>query len=184
MTLRTSNPRVLLPLAVSLGLLFGIPATHAKEISPQMEAKINAYKQKLSEWAANPAIVNAVKEANSKGTSITNEQWQQLSEQDPKVSEFKNNAVGKLLTKWEADKTINKLFVRDAKGNLVAGNSKPALYNIAEKPSFNNAIKGQAWADSEVKPDPTTKIESVQLSVPVKDGSKIIGIIHTSITAQ
>ena len=33
---------------------------------------------------------------------------------------FQTNAARKLLTQWEADKTLDKLYVRDEKGNLVA----------------------------------------------------------------
>jgi len=71
--------------------------------------------------------------------------------------------------------------VRDEKGNLVAASTKPLLYNNAVRPVFMNAIKGQAWSDTKVLPDPTTQIKSVQASAPVMDGGKVIGVIHVGI---
>ena len=55
---------------------------------------------------------------------------------------------------------------------------------VCGSPAAINALKGQAWADTEVKPDPTTQIKSVQVSAPVLDGGKAIGILHGSVTAD
>lgn len=174
-------------LLLSLAALALAPApARADAMSPEVKAKVDKYKQKLVEWAATPALVEAVKAANVGGglAGMTNAKWEELPDADPKVAAILSSPASKQLAKWEEDKTINKLFLRDDKGNLVAGSSKTFLYNNSARPAFQNAIKGQAWAAGEVKPDPTTQIPSVQISAPVMDGGKPIGVLHSAVSAQ
>jgi hypothetical protein len=136
----------------------------AEPLSAPLQAKVEKYKQKLVEWAANPAIVAAVKEATA---SMTNSKWLEVDEKSPTAQAFITNKAGALVKKWEEDKAVNKLVIRDEKGNLVAASTKPLLYNNAVRPVYINAMKGQAWAATAVAPDPTTQIKSVQASAPV-----------------
>lgn len=157
------------------------------ELPAPLQAKVETYKKKLTEWAANPAIVKAVKESNAKGGTLpgmTNGQWDELAENDPQVMSLLATPASNLVKQWEADKGINKLFVRDEKGNMVAGSGKSLIYNAAARPPFKEAMKGKAWAANEVKPDPTTQIKSVHVSAPVLDGGKAIGVIHSAVTAE
>ena len=177
--------------ACAFGLLAGLalsgPAALAAEaLPPAVQAKTDLYKNKLVEWAANPAIVAATKEANAKGAlaGMTNGKWNDLDEKDPAVKAFETSTAGKLIVKWEEDKGINKLVLRDEKANLVASSTKPLLFNNTARPVYSMAIKGKVWAAAEVKPDPTTGIKSVQASAPVMDGGKVIGVIHVGITAE
>lgn len=175
--------------ALFVGLVLTIGAVpHAKaELPADVKAKVDGYKKKLVEWAANPAVIAAVKESNGKGglvAGMTNAKWDELAEGDPVVKGFQTSAAGKLMTKFEEDKGINKLYVRDEKGNLVAGSNKPLLYNVASRGPFQNGMKGAAWDSGEVKPDPTTQAKSVQVGVPIKDGDKVIGVLHTAVTVQ
>lgn len=156
----------------------------AGDFPAPLQAKVDKYKQKLVEWAANPAIVQAVKEANANGPhgGMTNAKWQDVADNDPVAKSFTTSKAGNLLKKWEEDTGINKLVVRDEKGNLVAASTKPLLFNNAVRPVYVNGIKGQVWADNKVTPDPTTQIKGVQASAPVLDGKKVIGVIHVGIT--
>lgn len=161
---------------VSVAAADGLPAP--------LQAKVDKYKQKLVDWAANPTIVAAVKEANAKGgaAGMSNSKWLEVEDNNPTATVFSTNKAGALLKKWEEDQGINKLVLRDEKGNLVAASTKPLLYNNAVRPVFINGMKGHAWAAAAVLPDPTTQIKSVQASAPVLDGGKVIGVIHTGIT--
>lgn len=156
------------------------------ELPADVAAKVETYKKKLVEWAANPAVVAAVKESNAKGgmaAGMSNAKWEDLPDSDPVVKSFQTNAAGKLVSKWEEDKLLDKLYVRDEKGNLVAGSNKPLLYNNGNRAPFKNGLAG-VWADSTVKPDPTTQKKTVQLSVPVVDGGKHIGVLQTAVVAE
>ena len=171
--------------AIAFGLLLpGAPAWSADALAAPVQTKVDVYKKKLTEWAANPAVVTAVKEANTKGAAgMTNAKWNDLDDKDAAVKGFETGKVGVLIKKWEEDTSINKLVLRSEKGDLVAANSKPLIFNNSARPLFANAIKG-VWAASEIKPDPTTGIKSIQVGAPVMDGGKIIGLIHAGVTAE
>lgn len=156
------------------------------ELPAPVQAKTEQYKKKLAEWAANPVIIAAVKEVNASGglAGMTNGKWNDLDDKDPVVKAFETNKAGALIKKWEEDPAINKLVLRDAKGNLVASSAKPLVYNNGNRPVFVNTAKGQVWAAAEIKPDPTTGIKSVQAGAPVIDAGKVIGVIHAGITAD
>lgn len=157
------------------------------DLPADIAAKVENYKKKLVVWAADPVIIKAVKEANAKGGLIpgmTNGKWDELAENDPQVTATLVTPASKLVKQWEADKGINKLFVRDAKGNMVAGSGKSLVYNAAARPPVKEAMKGKPWNASEIKPDPTTQIKSVHVSAPVLDAGNVIGVIHTAVTAE
>jgi C4-dicarboxylate-specific signal transduction histidine kinase len=159
----------------------------AEPISSDVQAKVEHYKKKLTEWAANPAVIAAVKSANAKGglvPGMTNSKWEDLKDTDSTVTDIQNSDASKFLKSQEADKGINKLYARDEKGNLVAGSTKPALFNNAARPPFKMAMEGKPYSDSEVKEDLTTKKKSVQLSVPIMSDGKPIGVLHTAVTAN
>lgn len=173
--------------AIGLCLATTVSLSQAADLAPALQAKVTKYQKQLVDWAATPAVVAATKDANTKGgilPGMTNAKWNDLDEKDPAVQATMTTPMGTQIHKWEEDKNINKLFLRDLKANLIAGSSKSLLFNNATRPAAANALKGQAWADTEVKPDPTTQIKSVQISAPVLDGGKVIGILHSSVTAE
>ncbi|WP_334187326.1 GAF domain-containing protein [Noviherbaspirillum sp.] len=170
-----------------LGMAFMMPpALAADPLPPALQSKVDHYKQKMAEWAADPGIVAAVKEANAKGSlaGMSNSKWLEVDEKSPASQAFTTSKAGLLVRKWEEDKQVNKLVVRDEKGNLVAASTKPLLYNNAVRPVYINAMKGQPWSAGNIAPDPTTQVKSVQASVPVMDGGKVIGVMHAGITSE
>jgi C4-dicarboxylate-specific signal transduction histidine kinase len=171
---------------LALSILVCVWSGAQAELLPPVQVKVEKYKQKLVEWAANPAIIAVVKEANVKGAlaGVTNAKWDELTDKDPEVSAILSTSASVLLRQWGEDKGINKLYVRDKDGNLVAASNKPLLYNSAPRTVFKEAMKGVAWAANDIKPDVTTQIKSVQLSAPVKDGGKVIGVIHSAVTVE
>ena len=163
------------------------PISAFAQLSAELQAKVDTYKTKLVEWAANPVIVNAVKAANVKGgmyAGMTNSKWDELPEGDPMIADLQSSEAGKLVTSWESDTNISKLYVRDEKGNIVASSSRPLLYNNATKPPFAKAITGTPWSANEVKPDPASQVKGVHVSVPVMDGGKPIGVLQSNVVAQ
>ena len=157
-------------LSTLLFSLLSFTSAQAGDISPDLQTKLNIFK--------------AVMEANNNKASMSNQTWKSLAASDPKVKPFLTNTAGKKLFSWEKDKALGKLLLRDKNGNLVAGSKKPAIFNIADRPAFTKAIRGKIWNSKKVKADPTTKLSSIQLSIPVKNNGKEIGILHTSIIAN
>ncbi len=185
-----SKNKMLSYVAVSVATLalFFAGVAAAADITPKMQPKIDAYKKQAAEWAADPEIIKAVKEANTKGpiAGMGNAKWRDLKDNDPIVQEFVTNATGQLLTKWlKADeKGINKIVLTGNKSHRVAFTSMPAIYIGKGKPNFDTSFNDdKVWQQGESKPDPSTNIESVQISAPVKDGDTVIGVLLVSLTA-
>jgi C4-dicarboxylate-specific signal transduction histidine kinase len=166
---------------LALGLGFLLLAGVA---SADLKTKVDQYTQKLATWGTNPVVVAAVKEANAKGTGdISNSKWEEMDDKNPAVVAILGSPASTQVKSWE-NKDIAKVYVRDQNGNLVAASNKPLLYNLASRPAFKNSMQGKLWNSGEPKPDPTTSIKSVQISAPVKDGDKVIGIIHSAVSAE
>lgn len=159
---------------------------HAAELPADVSAKVDKAKQHLVQLAADPAVVTAVKEANAKGPGdMTNGRWIGLGDTDPAVKAALSTAISQQITRWEkSDDTVNKIVLRDQKGNLVGASTRPLIFNNAKVPVFSNAIKGQPWAAGEIKPDTSTQIPSVHVAAPVLDGGKPIGVLHAGVTAK
>lgn len=165
------------------GLVFALAAQAA--LPGPVQAKVDSYKKKMGEWAANPAVVKAAAEASAKGTAgMSNAKWEELADNDPAVQVTLSHPLSQQLRKWEEDKGINKLYLRDQKGNVVAGVARTLLFNAASRPHIAAAMKGEVAQGQEIKPDPSTQVKSVQLAVPVLDGGKVVGVLHTAITAE
>jgi hypothetical protein len=170
--------------------LLGLAATPllAGDITPKMQPKIDQYKKQAIAWAADPLIVQSVKDANAKGPieGMGNAKWREMKETDPVVQGFVTNPAGRLLTKWmNADaQGINKIVLSGAKSQRVGFTSMPAIYIGKGKPNFDEAMEGKLWQQGESKPDPSTNIDTVQIAAAVKDSGKVIGVLLVSLTAD
>lgn len=179
---------VLIASVLCMSALGGAGAARAAEVTPKMQPRIDAYKKQAVAWAADPLIVKSVRESNAKGPipMMGNARWRDLKESDPVVKELVDNPAGQLMTKWmNADaKGINKIVLSGDKSHRVAFTSMPAIYIGKGKPNFDASMNdGKVWQQGESKPDPSTNIDSVQISAPVMDGGKVIGVLLVALTA-
>ena len=129
-------------------------------------------------------MIATAKDANARGAlpGMNNATWESLPDNNPSVAEFRNTPASALIRTWEKDPHISKIFLRDKAGNLAAaGEKKPFIYNVVNRPPFKNAITGNTWADTQIKKDPSTEEMVVQVSTPVLDNGQVIGVLHTSI---
>jgi hypothetical protein len=175
-------------LVLSAGLL--ATSLASAQVPADLQAKVDAAKVTLADLAKNPAILAAVKEANGKGGMIagmTNGKWDEIAESDAQVTGISATPASKALAAFSAKHAdLNKLYLRDEKGNLVAAGSggKPLLWNISTRPFFKPVMEGKAWSDSAVKPDASTQVKGVLFAVPVMDGGKAIGLLQSNYTAK
>lgn len=159
----------------------------AGELPADVQAKVEKAKKRLVELAADPTVLAAVREANGHDAAngMNNGKWIELADTDPAVKATLTSKVSTQIAKWEqGDDVVNKIVLRDQKGNLVGASVRPLIYNNANRPVFSNPIKGQPWSAGEIKPDTTTQIPSVHVAAPVLDGGKPIGVIHAGVTAK
>lgn len=158
----------------------------ASEMSPQLQGKVNMAMKKLVGWAADPVVIAATKESNAKGgiAGMTNAKWDELNENDSLVKATQDSAAGNLCKKWVIENSyIVKISIFDEKVNLVASNVKTLVYNAANR-GIAAAMKGEVWQSPGTIPDPATQIKSVNISAPIKDGGKVIGLINAAVAAQ
>lgn len=162
------------------------PAAWAADLPADVQAKVEKAKKRLVELAADAAVVAAVRDANHRDAGgMTNGKWVDLADGDPAVKAILGSKVSAQIAQWEkSDETVNKLILRDQKGNLVAASVRPLIYNNASRPVFAHPIKGEAWAAGEIKPDTSTQIPSVHVAAPVMDGGKAIGVLQSAVTAK
>ena len=59
--------KILYALVLVIFVLGMVLPVYSGEITLKMNQKIEAYKKKAVEWAANPTIIKAVQESNAKG---------------------------------------------------------------------------------------------------------------------
>lgn len=179
------TPRLATLVAAS-ALAFSALLTPAHaELPPDVATKVEKAKKRLVDLAADPAVVAAVRDSNGREPGMNNGKWIDLADADPAVKAAITSKVSLQIAKWEqADDTVNKIVLRDQKGNLVGASTRPLIYNNANRPVFANAIKGQPWNAGEIKPDTTTQVPSVHVSAPVMDGGKAIGVLHAGVTAK
>jgi len=81
---------------VSLGFIANMAI--AADITAKMQTRIDTHKKQSAVWAADPAIVKAVKDANAQGpiSGMGNAKWRELKEADPIVSVFVSSATGQV----------------------------------------------------------------------------------------
>lgn len=163
------------------------PALANGNLPAELQARIDKAKKLLVERAADPGVVAAVREANTRGPgAMTNGKWIELEEGAPPVKAMLATSTSRQIAAWEAaDKSINKMVLRDNKGNLVAASVRPLIFNNVNRAVFTKPFEGQqAWSAGEIKPDPTTQIPSVHVAAPVMDGGKAIGVLQAGVSAQ
>jgi hypothetical protein len=149
----------------------------AEGIDPAIQAKIDARIKEAQAWAANPAIVNAVKAHNTglpaAQAAMTQDKWKALSILDPFVRGFTKNEAGEFL-KTKKSEVVTEAFVSGADGLKAAFLSKPSGWSHKGKAKHDVPMTGKTWQGTP-EVDESTGMQQLQFAVPVLDGDKPIG---------
>jgi len=177
-------------LIIGLTLSIGPAIAYAGEKAPQ--GVVDLANSTLAKLGADPIIVGAVKAENAKGKTLD-----QVKELDKKwiatagivdyMKALMDNECGKYLRKIQASAPYYaEIFVMDNQGANVAMSDKTSDYWQGDEAKFiksYNGGRGDVFID-EVKFDNSTQAYLVQVSVPVKDGDKVIGAITFGINVD
>lgn len=179
------RPYLAVMLCVFATLISGL--VFAAEKAPE-EIVVFAQKE-LMEWGENPVIVQAVKTQNAKGMTL--EEIKALDERwvnTPGIADFmkpylENECAKELRKLQESAPYFAEIFVTDNQGGLVAATDKTSDYWQGDEAKFTECFKGEAGTlyISDVEFDESTQTYSVQVSVPVRDEGKVIGVIVVGI---
>lgn len=170
--------------AVFLMVMAG--AAFAAQKAPQQVVDLSS---KLTKYGTDPVIVEAVKAENAKGKTLT-----QIKEMDkkwmktPGVADFMreliDNKCGKRLQEIRKSTSyFEEIFVMDNQGANVCMTNKTSDYWQGDEDKFTKSFNGDVHI-SDVKFDDSSQSYVVQVSVPVKDGGKVIGAITFGINSE
>jgi hypothetical protein len=171
---------------VTLAALLCSAALRAQSITPAVQAKIDAKVKEVVTWAADPAIVDAVRAHNgplpADQAALNQDKWRALSVLDPLVRGFTKNAAGQFL-KNKKDDYVTEAFVSDAGGFKVAFIAKTSNWTHKGKDKHDVPMTGKTW-QGPVEVDESSGQQQLQIAVPVLDGGKPIGslVVGLSIT--
>jgi hypothetical protein len=159
-------------------------AAVAGPLDPAVQAKVDAQVKAIQAWAADPAVVAAVKAQNASPAAdvaaMTQDKWTGLSVLDPFVRALTKNAAATFLKGKKTD-AVNEAFVSSADGAKVAFLSKTTNWSHKGKPKHDLPMSGKTWQGA-VEVDESTGVQQVQVSVPVMDGGKAIGSLVVGVS--
>ena len=177
-----------------LAVLFGcalagniLALDSAGRITPEIRAQIDTQKRVLAQIAKDPTLVSAVRAQNAKGPvpDLTNRKWRSLKPADPIVSAFQQSPAGLLLARKKAASNgiFNELFLCAAKGEKVAFVEKPSTYLHKGEPKFDIPMSGKAW-EGTPEFDKSSRSHAIQISTPVFDKGKPIGVLVAGVSMR
>ena len=167
-------------LVLAVLLILAGPAG-AFDITPAVQTELDKQKAVVATWAADPAVVAAVRAQNGKGPldGMDNAKWKTVRRSDPTVKAFQENAAARVLkSRVDAGNgAFAEAFLNGAQGEKVAFVDKTTSYIHKGQAKFDVPFgSGKAWQG---KPefDESSQTHAVQVSVPVMDGGKVIGAL-------
>lgn len=166
---------------LALGML--ISSTGIAEEAPKKI--VDLANSTLAQMGSDPVIVDAVKEENAKNKTMDQVKkmdttWKKTAGIADYMKVMMDSPCGQHLRKiQESQPYYAEIFVMDNLGGNVAMTDKTSDYWQGDeakfKKSYNNGA-GSVFVD-EVEFDDSSQAYLVQVSVPVKDGGKVIGAI-------
>jgi hypothetical protein len=172
---------------VALALAGSVHVVSAADpLAPALQTKVDAKIKEIEAWAADPAIVGAVKAANTtppaEGAGMTQEKWKGLSILDPLVRSFSKNSAGEFL-KSKKGEVVTEAFISAADGTKVAFISKPTNWSHKGKEKHEAPMTGKTW-QGQVETDESTGARQLQVSVPVLDAGKPAGSLVVGLSVS
>ena len=174
-------------ISVMVFVLLFAPSIYAGEKAPKKVTDLAG--SILSKLGTDPAIVSAVKAENAKGKTMA--QIQELDEKwkaTPGIADYmkaimESPCALRLREIQESEPYYSEIFVMDNQGANVAMTDKTSDYWQGDEAKFKESFKDGAGAVhiSEVEFDDSSQAYLVQVSIPVKDGDKVIGAMTIGI---
>lgn len=164
-------------------LMFAITPNVLAEKAPKKIVKF-AYST-LAAFGSDPIIIAAVKKENARGKTLSqiktmDEKWKKTPGVAGFMKPLLNSRCGKHLQSIRDSKPYySEIFVMDNLGANVAMSDKTSDYWQGDEAKFKKSFnkgKGGVFVD-DVEFDDSSQAYLVQVSVPVKDGNKVIGAI-------
>lgn len=176
-----------LALCVALGV-----ATAASAQTDAQKKKIDGAMETIRKIASDPAVVKAIAAQNAKGISLAkikkaDSDWTQASGVTDFMKELMDNECAAALKKYKAElPAMAESFAMDNQGALVCTLKKTSDYWQGDEDKWQKSFargKGADFVDKAVF-DESSQAYSVQVSVPVKDGAKVVGALTVGLSLE
>ena len=173
---------ILFVVAVQSGLIM---ACQAEEISDKMKQILQSKLVVIKRLAANPIIINSVKNQNEKEVNLErikaiDTEWKAGGAKTFVINLEKTVASRFLKKKVKSNKLLyTEAFLCDGQGAIVGMYPKTSDYWQGDEEKFTGAFnggKGKMFIGP-VEFDDSTQAKSIQVSVPVEDNENTIGVL-------
>jgi hypothetical protein len=152
-----------------------------KKLAPELES-----------WGKNSIIVQAVKEKNAKGMTLDqikerDAEWQKVSGFDNGMKAMMESPIAKELLNLEASEPyFFEIFLMDNLGANIAMTNKTSDYWQGDEAKFIESYKKGTGGTyiSEVEFDESAQAYLVQISIPVMDDGKAIGVMTIGVNVD
>ena len=162
---------------IALCLLLASHGALGAALDAAAQAKVDAKVKEIQSWAADSAVVAAVKAYNgaksAEAAAMDQSKWSAATVLDPFVRSLTKNTAAEFLKARKGD-VVSEAFVSGADGGKVAFLAKPTNWNHKGKPKHDAPMSGKTWR-GEVEVDQSSGLQQLQVAVPVLDGTRPIG---------
>lgn len=169
----------------AVAMLLAVSAWAAFELTPAVQTKLDQSIETIKGWAAEPAMVEAVKAQNQKGpiADMDNAKWKTVRRSDDLIKGFQNNEAAKLLRqKLEASQGLySEAFLNASQGEKVAFVEKTSSYAHKGQPKFDTPFNGSKTWQGQPEFDESSQTHQIQVAVPVLADGKAIGVLVAGI---
>jgi hypothetical protein len=179
---------ILILSALSAGLSF----TGSQKNDPELQAEVDARIPVVEEWAADPVIVGAVRDANESPRSIreielADERWQATPGVDDFMRTVIDHAAADRLRELRAENPeLQEAFLTDALGANIASTNKTSDFYQGDEAKFRVAFDDGAGAiyTGAIARDESIQSYSAQIGVPVMDDGRAIGVLVVTVNVE
>ena len=170
---------------LGLGVL-GFSPCRGQAVDAALQRRIDEQICLVRTWAAEPAIVAAVRAHNTAlppdHAAMTQEIWRRKTVLDPFVRAITRNDVGRFL-RAQRSEVVTEAFVSDAAGLKVGFIAKPSSWSHKGRPKHDVPMEGKVWQGG-VELDESSGMHQVQVGVPILDGAQAIGSLVVGLSVS
>jgi hypothetical protein len=162
---------------IALCMLLASHVASGAALDAAAQAKVDAKVKEIQSWAADRAVVEAVKAYNgaksAEAAAMDQPQWSAATVLDPFVRSLTKNTAAEFLKAHKGD-VVSEAFVSGADGGKVAFLAKPTNWSHKGKPKHDAPMSGKTWR-GDIEVDQSSGLQQIQVAVPVLDGARPIG---------
>lgn len=167
-------------------------AVAASKLDPELLAQVEARIPIVREWASDPVVLEAVKEANRSPRKLTeieriDIEWQGATGVSPFMRTLIDHPAAVRLRELRAEhRELQEAFITDRLGANVAMTNKTSDFYQGDEEKFREAFaegKGGAYIGKLVL-DESIQSYSIPVGVPVMDQGSAIGVLIVTVNVE